>query len=69
MKASVANAYIQATGPVLSVVIMIALFLMQSSKNAADWWLSRWTEGQGNFTENHGLASVNSLLYGPRKIE
>ncbi|EPB72037.1 ABC transporter, ATP-binding protein [Ancylostoma ceylanicum] len=41
----------------------------QFSKNAADWWLSRWTENQSNFTENSGSTSFQQLLYGPRQIE
>ncbi|EYB92432.1 hypothetical protein Y032_0194g1443 [Ancylostoma ceylanicum] len=69
VRASVANAYIQATGPILSAIILFALCLMQFSKNAADWWLSRWTENQSNFTENSGSTSFQQLLYGPRQIE
>ncbi|KHJ92520.1 ABC transporter, ATP-binding protein [Oesophagostomum dentatum] len=69
VKASVVGAYMHATGPILSTVIMVALFLMQFSKNAADWWLSRWTEGQGNFTDNSEHTSMSNLLYGPRQID
>ncbi|ETN80662.1 ABC transporter, ATP-binding protein [Necator americanus] len=69
VRASVANAYIQATGPFLSAVILVALCLMQLSKNAADWWLSRWTEGQSNITENSSSPGLNRLLFGPRNID
>nr|CDJ84141.1 unnamed protein product [Haemonchus contortus] len=50
VKASVAHTYMVATGCALTVLIVIALCLMQFSKNAADWWLSRWTQDQGNFS-------------------
>ncbi|VDO71780.1 unnamed protein product [Heligmosomoides polygyrus] len=52
VKPSVARTYYIATGRALSVLIIVALFLMQFSKNGADWWLSRWTKDQSNFSSN-----------------
>ncbi|CAJ0591312.1 unnamed protein product [Cylicocyclus nassatus] len=69
VKISVFKAYLHATGRILSVVILIALCLMQFSKNAADWWLSRWTEKQNNFTRNSVPGGLSNLLFGPRQID
>ncbi|WKY10812.1 hypothetical protein Q1695_002849 [Nippostrongylus brasiliensis] len=52
VKASVAHTYMLATGCVLTISIVVALCLMQFSKNTADWWLSRWTKDQTNFTSH-----------------
>ncbi|KJH49297.1 ABC transporter, ATP-binding protein [Dictyocaulus viviparus] len=57
VKALVVRRYIEATGRILTFFIIAALFLMQFSKNAADWWLSRWTQDQHN--------STSKLLRGP----
>lgn len=53
VKPSVARTYYIATGRALSVLIIVALFLMQFSKNGADWWLSRWTKDQSNFSSKY----------------
>ncbi|VDM56770.1 unnamed protein product [Angiostrongylus costaricensis] len=50
VKASVVQRYIEATGRILTASVIVALFLMQFSKNTADWWLSRWTQAQHNIT-------------------
>ncbi|GMR59215.1 hypothetical protein PMAYCL1PPCAC_29410, partial [Pristionchus mayeri] len=64
VKRSVYNAYAKATGRVLVASILIAIVGMQIFKNTADWWLTKWTEGQENGTE---VRSLQGLLTGPRQ--
>lgn len=66
VKRSVYKSYIDATGRLLATFILIAIIGMQIFKNTADWWLTKWTEGQqDNGTE---VNSVKRLLTGPRQI-
>ncbi|CAI4223347.1 unnamed protein product [Auanema sp. JU1783] len=64
VKANIYGAYAYATGPILSVLVLISLSFMQISKNGADWWLSRWTENQSNLTEP---ATMEQLLLKKRE--
>uniref|UniRef100_A0A1I7XLX4 ABC transmembrane type-1 domain-containing protein n=1 Tax=Heterorhabditis bacteriophora TaxID=37862 RepID=A0A1I7XLX4_HETBA len=66
VRVSVCAAYVRVTGTLLSALILGALFLMQSSKNLADWWLSRWTENQGNYSTNE---TWHEIFFAQRKTE
>ncbi|KAF8382283.1 hypothetical protein PRIPAC_71425 [Pristionchus pacificus] len=64
VKRSVYKSYMEATGRFLVFSIITAIIGMQIFKNTADWWLTKWTEGQENGTE---VRSVKGLLTGPRQ--
>ncbi|GMS80294.1 hypothetical protein PENTCL1PPCAC_2469, partial [Pristionchus entomophagus] len=64
VKRSVYQSYIDATGRLLVFSILTAIIGMQIFKNTADWWLTKWTEGQKNGTE---VKSVRGLVSGPRE--
>ena len=53
--------YLRAIGYLLSGAILLSMFLMQSSRNMTDWWLSFWVS-----TEWH---KKMELLKNPTKIE
>ncbi|GMT11144.1 hypothetical protein PFISCL1PPCAC_2441, partial [Pristionchus fissidentatus] len=64
VKKSVYYSYMDATGRFLVGSIITAIIGMQIFKNTADWWLTKWTEGQNNGTE---VNNVKGLLTGHRQ--
>ena len=48
LQLSVYGAYWRAFHPPLSMAILIALLLMQSSRNLSDWWMSYWVSHNGS---------------------
>ena len=43
IKSSIFAAYLTAVGMPLTIILLLSLFLMQFTRNAADWWLSEWS--------------------------
>lgn len=62
MRLSVYGTYMRAGGVVLSLTILAALAAMQTSKNVADWWLSRWAS-QYEFNETDTDITSHRRLY------
>ncbi|XP_030627919.1 multidrug resistance-associated protein 7 [Chanos chanos] len=59
---TVYSSYWRAIGGVLAFSILLALFLMQASKNVSDWWLSHWISSlKGNMSEFGSLAASPPL--------
>ena len=65
---SVYSAYCKAVGNYLVVAIFLSLFLMQSSRNITDLWLSFWVthsnETSGNSTNSTSLPGLHLLSVG-----
>nr|XP_045012154.1 ATP-binding cassette sub-family C member 10 isoform X2 [Jaculus jaculus] len=74
------RAYWKAVGGGLALAILISLFLMQATRNAADWWLSHWIsqlkEDSNSSQEvpaspgpgSTGLLSAQLLLFSPGNL-
>uniref|UniRef100_F1KQC7 Multidrug resistance-associated protein 7 n=1 Tax=Ascaris suum TaxID=6253 RepID=F1KQC7_ASCSU len=62
VRLSVYGAYMRAAGVLLSIAILAALAAMQTSKNVADWWLSRWAS-QCNFNETNTSVTFDRQMY------
>ncbi|KAK6181779.1 hypothetical protein SNE40_009566 [Patella caerulea] len=57
VKLRVYKSYWKAIGSCLVPVILIALFLMQASRNINDWWLSYWV------SHTHSCSNTNNTTY------
>ncbi|XP_043508427.1 ATP-binding cassette sub-family C member 10 [Frieseomelitta varia] len=64
IRLGVYNCYIKAIGPYLAISIILSMFLMQSSKNVTDLWLSYWvTHVNINVTNITDSSSTLRLQY------
>ncbi|KAK3603062.1 hypothetical protein CHS0354_015755 [Potamilus streckersoni] len=58
VKMTVYSAYWKAVGTCLASMVLLALFLMQASRNVNDWWLSYWVAHSSSPEPQH----INSTL-------
>ncbi|CAI9573115.1 unnamed protein product [Staurois parvus] len=49
-------AYWRAVGSCLAVSVLLALFLMQASRNVSDWWLSHWIASFSDMSRNVSMS-------------
>lgn len=52
--------YWKAIGHLLSLSILLAISLMQLSRNMTDWWLSRWVSNDQNKTTNWATSTLEN---------
>lgn len=58
--------YWAAAGPALAASVLVALLLMQASRNVSDWWLSHWiSELKSNASSLGGSRPPRLLLFSP----
>ena len=57
---NVYKCYWKAIGHLLSLSILLAVSLMQLSRNMSDWWLSRWVSDDQNRTTNLTTSTLES---------
>uniref|UniRef100_A0A914UWH6 ABC-type xenobiotic transporter n=1 Tax=Plectus sambesii TaxID=2011161 RepID=A0A914UWH6_9BILA len=57
------GAYLKAVGICLSILIVLSLLLMQSTKNGTDWWLSYWVEHIKNSTNGSSSSLSSNYLF------
>ncbi|ESO85415.1 hypothetical protein LOTGIDRAFT_183817 [Lottia gigantea] len=63
VKLHVYKSYWTAVGNCLAPCILIALFLMQASRNINDWWLSYWvTHSHTSTNNNHNTSNLYSFV-------
>nr|XP_005155817.1 multidrug resistance-associated protein 7 isoform X1 [Danio rerio]XP_021329903.1 multidrug resistance-associated protein 7 isoform X1 [Danio rerio]XP_021335425.1 multidrug resistance-associated protein 7 isoform X1 [Danio rerio] len=60
---AVYRSYWKAVGGCMAVAVLLALFLMQASKNVSDWWLSHWiSHMKDNMTELVSVSATPLLM-------
>lgn len=69
VKLTIYKNYWRAVGNFLSLAIILAMALMQASKNSTDIWLAQWVSEDSNQNESHspilsGMAWLSPLLEG-----
>ncbi|XP_038071457.1 multidrug resistance-associated protein 7-like [Patiria miniata] len=64
VKLKVYKAYWNAVGCVLASSVLIAMFLMQASRNMTDWWLSYWVSHTHSSVPINASSSPGVLLQG-----
>ncbi|XP_063522285.1 ATP-binding cassette sub-family C member 10 isoform X2 [Pongo pygmaeus] len=66
------QAYWKAMGQGLALAILFSLFLMQATRNAADWWLSHWISQLKAENSSHEAQASTSLasmgLFSPQLL-
>ncbi|XP_069682959.1 ATP-binding cassette sub-family C member 10 [Periplaneta americana] len=59
---SVYTSYLKAVGYLLAATILLSMFLMQSSRNLTDWWLSYWVS-HGGSPIPHNETNTSVFIY------
>lgn len=65
---SVYQTYWRAVGGVLASSILMALLLMQASKNVSDWWLSHWISALKSNDSSHANQSTAAAFSSPQLL-
>jgi hypothetical protein len=61
IRSGVVYSYATAVGVCVSASVLLALAVMQLSRNASDWWLSQWSADVDDGSAGPGSADVKHI--------